>query len=637
MSELQHVSATSLQPSFEVSHYLASSNIITTSLAVDVQSTFPLPVLVISEMTSLPTSTLASVSLQEQSGSAAEPSAGPFHMDQSTKYSDTASILESSHAQMSVFGGAELSSAQNAILTQPTSYSISSLTPPLKTYYSITDTDLNQIQASVDASNVTVTIAPSAAATKHFISQSHSFSFSLSATGTPSINMPLYPPLVPALVPTIGTPRICGASVGCCTHALGQLPSAIMFEESEQSGKVLAMMRGVYNMTMTVTIVGSPQLPGLLQGVFNFTTSGSTVALVLAKHVDLEALYKRAGEDPSVTHFQIKIDCTDATMIVVPPRLVNVTIADVDDSMPVFLHQETAADTDCVVPVYSAGTSEDYMGELSLSPGNIEAVDGDLTSQHNISYSVIHSEPEDYHVYFDVNVDTGKVNKTRKMNASSPNKYVLFVKAKEDSPQQRSRVAVLSIVVMSPVDPFSASDSAVNPTVKFGLQIASAAVLLAFLAGFVVIIHHRYRQRHTKIHTENSRTGNSHKIQFAVYESSNSSLNTTIPDNPASPSQVTLDKDYLSVPPWGYVGSGLSESNMSSISSERTSDASTRRGSVYSTQSQNKRTLIVTKPLDPKLRPGWNAPPPRPKRTLYNPLAIWNQSKPNGDKSGKIK
>ncbi|KAH3715891.1 hypothetical protein DPMN_058605, partial [Dreissena polymorpha] len=265
MSELQHVSATSLQPSFEVSHYLASSNIITTSLAVDVQSTFPLPVLVISEMTSLPTSTLASVSLQEQSGSAAEPSAGPFHMDQSTKYSDTASILESSHAQMSVF------------------------------------------------------------------------------------------------VPTIGTPRICGASVGCCTHALGQLPSAIMFEESEQSGKVLAMMRGVYNMTMTVTIVGSPQLPGLLQGVFNFTTSGSTVALVLAKHVDLEALYKRAGEDPSVTHFQIKIDCTDATMIVVPPRLVNVTIADVDDSMPVFLHQETAADTDCVVPVYSAGTSEDYM------------------------------------------------------------------------------------------------------------------------------------------------------------------------------------------------------------------------------------------------------------------------------------
>ncbi|XP_052248705.1 uncharacterized protein LOC127856491 isoform X3 [Dreissena polymorpha] len=489
MSELQHVSATSLQPSFEVSHYLASSNIITTSLAVDVQSTFPLPVLVISEMTSLPTSTLASVSLQEQSGSAAEPSAGPFHMDQSTKY----------------------------------------------------------------------------------------------------------------------------------------------------SGKVLAMMRGVYNMTMTVTIVGSPQLPGLLQGVFNFTTSGSTVALVLAKHVDLEALYKRAGEDPSVTHFQIKIDCTDATMIVVPPRLVNVTIADVDDSMPVFLHQETAADTDCVVPVYSAGTSEDYMGELSLSPGNIEAVDGDLTSQHNISYSVIHSEPEDYHVYFDVNVDTGKVNKTRKMNASSPNKYVLFVKAKEDSPQQRSRVAVLSIVVMSPVDPFSASDSAVNPTVKFGLQIASAAVLLAFLAGFVVIIHHRYRQRHTKIHTENSRTGNSHKIQFAVYESSNSSLNTTIPDNPASPSQVTLDKDYLSVPPWGYVGSGLSESNMSSISSERTSDASTRRGSVYSTQSQNKRTLIVTKPLDPKLRPGWNAPPPRPKRTLYNPLAIWNQSKPNGDKSGKIK
>ncbi|KAH3751021.1 hypothetical protein DPMN_185562 [Dreissena polymorpha] len=62
----------------------------------------------------------------------------------------------------------------------------------------------------------------------------------------------------------------------------------------------------------------------------------------------------------------------------------------------------------------------------------------------------------------------------------------------EDSPQQRSRMAVLSIVVMSPVDSFSAPDSAVNPTVKFGLQIASAAVLLAFLAGFVVIILYRY-------------------------------------------------------------------------------------------------------------------------------------------------
>ena len=41
-----------------------------------------------------------------------------------------------------------------------------------------------------------------------------------------------------------------------------------------------------------------------------------------------------------------------------PPRFVNVTIIDIDDMLPTFDHPD--ASTECVIPIYTADTSEDY-------------------------------------------------------------------------------------------------------------------------------------------------------------------------------------------------------------------------------------------------------------------------------------
>ena len=49
----------------------------------------------------------------------------------------------------------------------------------------------------------------------------------------------------------------------------------------------------------------------------------------------------------------------------------------------------------------------------------------------NLNYKsaiLFSAEPEDYHVYFDLDIETGVVNKTRRMNASESDRYVLFVK-----------------------------------------------------------------------------------------------------------------------------------------------------------------------------------------------------------------
>ncbi|XP_052791351.1 uncharacterized protein LOC128225381 [Mya arenaria] len=306
-----------------------------------------------------------------------------------------------------------------------------------------------------------------------------------------------------------------------------------------------------------------------------------------------------------------------SSTLLVPPRHVMVSIVDVDDSLPEFQSRDAATSGGCVVPLFSADTSEDYMGELSLSPGTLRAVDGDMTSQNNISYSVMHSEPDDYDVYFHVDEETGRVNKTRKMNSTDPNKYVIFVKAMEDSPQQQSRVAIVSIVVIAPSDPNTDPQSSVNPIVRLVLQIATVFILMAFIVGCVVIFHHRYQVHHSKVHFINTNDNNA-KVQFAVYQSSNSSLNTTIPDNPASPSQVTLDNDHLTVPQWNYAtGAGF----VKSPSSTSLNTINTRRGSVYSNQSQRRKMVVVKKSLDTKQRPGWNAPPTRPKRTSYNPFS----------------
>ncbi|XP_052801271.1 uncharacterized protein LOC128231992 [Mya arenaria] len=442
------------------------------------------------------------------------------------------------------------------------------------------------------------------------------------------IYMPIYPPKPPLLgPPTPGLPWVppCKFTGSCCALALGQLPADIEFAESALPGTLLAEMKDVTNITMNVNVEPT-KFQALFDGVFNVTSEGNVYSLVLVKRIDLEHLYKLAGDDPEVANIVLIFRCQDnsgLSTLLVPPRHVMVSIVDVDDSLPEFQSRDAATSGGCVVPLFSADTSEDYMGELSLSPGTLRAVDGDMTSQNNISYSVMHSEPDDYDVYFHVDEETGRVNKTRKMNSTDPNKYVIFVKAMEDSPQQQSRVAIVSIVVIAPSDPNTDPQSSVNPIVRLVLQIATVFILMAFIVGCVVIFHHRYQVHHSKVKVKDMPSNdNNAKVQFAVYQSSNSSLNTTIPDNPASPSQVTLDNDHLTVPQWNYAtGAGF----VKSPSSTSLNTINTRRGSVYSNQSQRRKMVVVKKPLDTKQRPGWNAPPTRPKRTSYNPFSVWKQ------------
>lgn len=75
----------------------------------------------------------------------------------------------------------------------------------------------------------------------------------------------------------------------------------------------------------------------------------------------------------------------------------------------------------------------------------------------------------------------------------------MFVyQAVEDSPQQKSRVAILSIVVVAPSDPY-VDPYKPDPNVKLALQIVCAFVLMAFICGFVVIFHHRYGKSKIKV------------------------------------------------------------------------------------------------------------------------------------------
>jgi len=39
----------------------------------------------------------------------------------------------------------------------------------------------------------------------------------------------------------------------------------------------------------------------------------------------------------------------------------------------------------------------------------------------------------------------------------------------------------------------------VDETVKMGLAVASILVILALLCGIIVLVHHRYRLKHTRV------------------------------------------------------------------------------------------------------------------------------------------
>lgn len=94
--------------------------------------------------------------------------------------------------------------------------------------------------------------------------------------------------------------------------------------------------------------------------------------------------------------------------------------------------------------------------------------------------------------------------------------------------------------------------------------------------------------------------------KLAVYQSSNSSLNSAIPEIPVinSPSQIVVASCENTLRPGKW---------------EFENTKTEKRES----ESQKKRRLIVKKPIDTKSRPSWNAPSPKPKRTRYNPFTVY--------------
>lgn len=106
--------------------------------------------------------------------------------------------------------------------------------------------------------------------------------------------------------------------------------------------------------------------------------------------------------------------------------------------------------------------------------------------------------------------------------------------------------------------------------------------------------------------------------KLALYRSPENSRSNSDCDGPSvtSPSHVTVAA--------GHVSRGTGHLHV-----PRPTDCDgqsySSRASTNSSQSQKKRKLIIKKPLDTRLRPGWNAPPPKPKRTPYQPFKDWKQ------------
>ncbi|KAK3612206.1 hypothetical protein CHS0354_039475 [Potamilus streckersoni] len=66
--------------------------------------------------------------------------------------------------------------------------------------------------------------------------------------------------------------------------------------------------------------------------------------------------------------------------------------------------------------------------------------------------------------------------------------------AVEDSHQKLNRVAILSIQVFAPTNPFKDDSPTVNPIVLYVLQILSILLFIFFFVGFIVIFYQRMRK-----------------------------------------------------------------------------------------------------------------------------------------------
>ena len=156
--------------------------------------------------------------------------------------------------------------------------------------------------------------------------------------------------------------------------------------------------------------------------------------------------------------------------------------------------------------------------------------------------------------------------------------------------------------MFAPSDPLLDDRPSVDPTVQLSLKVASALVLLGFATGLVVIIHHRWRRRKGEISPDkNDPCEIAREVKLpvlAVYRSSVSSLECD-PDDTAKPDQSEIP-------------------SISSPSQVQVVPSPNQMG-------KKKRKVIVKKPIDTKLRPGWNAPTPKKKRIVYSPYKSVNQ------------
>ncbi|KAL3876001.1 hypothetical protein ACJMK2_033890 [Sinanodonta woodiana] len=319
-----------------------------------------------------------------------------------------------------------------------------------------------------------------------------------------------------------------------CDALTKRIPHTIVFNETEAAGTVFFRLRTVENFTLDVTITEPFGVTSVLSGYLMFQKISDSYTFTLSRQIDIEDVYELTGRGVRLSTMTVTVKCKRQVMVLWTMAMddgeatINVTVLDVDDTPPSFVYQ---GDTKtCAVPVYSADASEHYMGLLEIKPGKIEAVDGDVFEQNNISYTVMHAEPANYDLYFSLDSSTGNVNKTKRMEAADPRKYVLFVRAFEDSVQKLNRVAILSIQVFAPSNPFKDDTPAVNPVVMCMLQILSILLFLSFLVGFIVILYHRMKiTTQTKVsNKENNDDDNAEDTQtgpiIAVYQGSKSSL-----------------------------------------------------------------------------------------------------------------
>ena len=156
---------------------------------------------------------------------------------------------------------------------------------------------------------------------------------------------------------------------------------------------------------------------------------------------------------------------------------------------------------------------------------------------------------------------------------------------------------------MAPSDPLMDDTPSVDQTVKLSLKLASALVLMGFVSGLIVIVHHRWRRKTVRTNPDRdeiSKTVYDVKLPIlAVYSSSHSSLECE---------QVEETKEHVEE-------TKNSKYEVPTISSP----SQVQFAQVVNAFTKKKRKVIVKKPIDTNLRPGWNAPAPKKKPVVYSP------------------